>query len=65
MYMSSLDATKAFDKVQYTKLFNILIEREICPLIIRLLLAIYSVSSAIVKWNNVKSDSFDVNNGIK
>ena len=65
MYMLSLDATKAFDKVQYTKLFNILIEREICPLIIRLLLAIYSVSSAIVKWNNVKSDYFYINNGVK
>ena len=25
----------------------------------------YSVSSAIVKWNNVKSNSFNVNNGVK
>ena len=63
--MLSLDATKAFDKVQYSKLFNLLIERKICPLIIRLLLAMYSVSSAIVKWNNVKSNSFNVNNGVK
>ena len=65
VYMLSLDATKAFDKVQYSKLFNLLIERKICPLIIRLLLAIYSVSSAIVKWNNSKSNSFEVNNGVK
>ena len=65
VFMLSLDATKAFDKVQYTKLFNLLIERKICPLIIRLLLAIYSVSSAIVKWNNVKSESFEIDNGVK
>ena len=65
VYMLSLDATKAFDKVQYSKLFNLLIERDICPLIIRLLISIYSVSSAIVSWNNVKSNSFEINNGVK
>ena len=65
VYMLSLDATKAFDRVQFTKLFNILIGREICPLIIRLIMNIYLTSSAVVKWNNSISKSFKINNGVK
>ena len=34
VYVLSLDATKAFDKVKYSKLFETLIERKVCPLII-------------------------------
>ena len=41
VYMLSLDASKAFDRVKYTKLFRILIERSVCPLIIRLLINIF------------------------
>ena len=52
VYMLSLDATKAFDKVQYSKLFNSLISRDIWPLIIRLIMNIYLVSTASIKWNN-------------
>lgn len=32
-----LDATKAFDKIKYSKLFTlIIIKRDVCPLVIRL-----------------------------
>ena len=65
VYMLSLDATKAFDKVQYSKLFNELMDREICPLIIRLIMNIYLVSTASVKWNNEESRSFPLLNGVK
>ena len=41
VYMLSLDASKAFDRVKYTKLFRLLIERSVCPLIIRFLMNIY------------------------
>ena len=40
IYMLSLDATTAFDNVQYSKLFKELISKEICPLIIRLIMNI-------------------------
>ena len=65
VYMLSLDATKAFDKVQYTKLFKLLIKREICPLIIRFILNTYLISTALVKWNEKESDSFPLLNGVK
>ena len=42
VYMLSLDATKAFDRVQYSKLFNRLIEKEVCSLMIRFILNVYN-----------------------
>ena len=65
VYMLLLDATKAFDRVKYSKLFNLLIERDICPLIIRLLLNMYLISTAVVSWNGVNSDQFKLCNGVK
>ena len=65
VYMLSLDASKAFDRVKYTKLFKLLIKRSVCALVIRLLLKVYIFSSATVKWNNCESDSFTISNGVK
>ena len=65
VYMLSLDATKAFDRVQYSKLFNKLIEKDICPIIIRFIMNSYLVSKSLVKWNNKESRSFSLNNGVK
>ena len=65
VYMLSLDATKAFDRVQYSKLFNDLLERGICPLLIRFIMAIYMMSSAVVSWNGTQSERFTLNNGVK
>ena len=37
-----LDASKAFDRVDYIKLFNKLLDRGMCPLTVRLLLNMYT-----------------------
>ena len=63
--MLSLDATKAFDRVQYSKLFNKLIDKEICPLVIRFIMNSYLVSKSLVKWNDTISKPFNLNNGVK
>ena len=65
VYMLSLDASKAFDRVKYSKLFKLLLERDICALIIRFMLKVYIFSSATVKWNNSESESFNISNGVK
>ena len=65
VYMLSLDATKAFDRVQYSKLFNKLIDKEICPLVIRFIMNSYLVSKSLVKWNDTISKPFNLNNGVK
>ena len=65
VFMLSLDASKAFDLVQYSKLFKLLIDRDICPLFIRFLINTYLSSIAIVKWNGVQSEPFRLGNGVK
>ena len=62
---SCLDFSKAFDLVKYDKLFKILLERKICPLVIKLLINFYSNIRGEVKWENCKSDIFDIKNGVK
>ena len=44
-----LDASKAFDSVNYCKLFVELLKRNICPLLLRLLLFMYTMQSLRVK----------------
>ncbi len=65
MNMLLFDATKTFDIVKYSKLFNLHIEKEIFPLIVRLLLNVYLISTAFVSWNDVNSDQFNLCNGMR
>ena len=60
-----LDASKAFDKVSFEKLFEILLRRNVCPRIIKLLLYMYVNQKCHVKWANELSESFTVANGVK
>ena len=53
------------DKVKYSKIFKLLIKRNVCPLIIRLLLNMYLINTAAVKWNDELSSDFNVCNGVK
>ena len=65
VYGLLLDASKAFDRVNYVKLFKILLLRNVCPLVCRLLLNMYINQRLRVKWNNVMSNNFHVKNGVK
>ena len=60
-----LDASKTFDRVNYCKLFAELLKRNICPLLLRLLLFMYTRQSLRVKWGNTVSSEFTVSNGVK
>ena len=60
-----LDATKAFDRVEYGKLFRLLMARAVPRHIIRLLLNMYIGQQARVSWNGIFSDTFRVLNGVK
>ncbi len=42
-----------------------LIERDICPLIVRRLLNVYLISTAVVRWNGGNCDHFKLCNGVK
>ena len=65
VYSVMLDATKAFDRINYVKLFRILLDRNIDPLICRLLLNMYTNQKLRVKWANEYSNVFSVTNGVK
>ena len=60
-----LDASKAFDRVDYIKLFEKLVNKGMCPLTIRLLLNMYTHQKLQVKWNKTKSHKFNVTNGVR
>lgn len=60
-----LDASKAFDRVQYIKLFRLLLKKGICPLLARFLCAMYTHQLIRVRWNNFTTAPFGVSNGVK
>ena len=65
VYCCLLDFSKAFDKVNFKQLFEKLIERELPPIILRLILGIYLNQSCFIRWNSVESSSFRVKNGVR
>ena len=65
VYGLMLDASKAFDCVNYCKLFRILLERNICPLYCRLLLNMYISQKLRIRWESTHSSYFNVTNGVK
>ena len=60
-----LDATKAFDRVEYCQLFRLLIDRGLPPVVVRLLVNLYTNHVTRIAWNGVLSSSFEVLNGLK
>lgn len=65
LYLCSLDATKAFDKVNFVKMFNLLLERQIPSIVLRLIFDLYTRQCVRTKWNNEYSSWFDVSNGVR
>ena len=60
-----LDASKAFDRVNYIKLFEKLLKRDMCPLVMKLPLQTYMDQKLCVKWNDTSSGYFGVTNGVR
>ena len=65
VYCCLLDASKAFDKVHYGKLFTILLAKNVSLHVIRLLIDSYVRQQACVSWNGFKSNYFILQNGVK
>ena len=65
VYSCLLDASKAFDRVHYGTLFNVLLTKCIPMSVIRLILDSYIRQKSCALWNNVKSRYFTMSNGVK
>ena len=60
-----LYVSKAFDRVRYCKLFNELLERNISPVVLRILIYMYMNQTLRVQWCQTLTSSFKVCNGVK
>ena len=65
VFVLILDASKAFDRVNYCKLFRELLKHDISPIVLRLLLYMYTGQTLRVKWGHTVSNCFIVRNGVK
>ena len=65
VYSLALDASKAFDRVNFCKLFEILLFREVNPLLLRFLINMYTNQKLRVRFNTASSEFFTVSNGVK
>ena len=60
-----LDASKAFDRIEYASLFNHLRSRNMCPVVLRLIMNMYISQKMQVRFSNSLSNQFTVGNGFK
>ena len=65
VFTCMLDASKAFDRMRYDKLFALLIKRGFPPIICRALLDMYMRQLARTSWSDCHSEYFTVKNGIR
>ncbi len=65
VYGLYLDASKAFDQVNYCNVFRILIDRGFCPMYSRFLLNMYTNRKFRIGWNFEFSELLSVINGVK
>lgn len=65
VFISFLDASKAFDRVNHSVLFKKLHERNIPKYIIRILVFWYANQTFCIRWGNVYSGEFYVSNGVR
>ena len=65
VFCTMLDATKAFDRVECCRLFRLLIDRGLPPVVVRLLVNLYTNHITRIACNGVLSSSFEVLNGVK
>ena len=65
VYTCLMDMTKAFDLVRHSLLFKKLIKAGLSVIFVRMLLFIYTMQSANVRWNGVTSSMFSLSNGVR
>ena len=65
VYGAAMDMSKAFDMVEWPKLFKTLMDRNVDCIFLRLILFIYCNQQCNVKWSGEQSASFSVGNGVR
>ena len=63
--MGFLDASKAFDRLKHSLLFQKLIDRKVPGYIIRIMIYWYASQTMYVRWSGILSHGFHVANGVR
>ena len=65
VFVVVFDATKAFDRTDFCKLFRKLLDRNMPPLLLILLLYMYTNQNLHVRWGSMAGTKFGACNGVK
>ena len=65
VYVCMIDASKAFDKIKYGKLFKTILKRDMPGVVIRFLFDSYTRQYTYVRWGSALSDVVQMANGVK
>ena len=65
VYCMALDASKAFDRVEFGQLFKLLLKRGINPMYLRMLCEMYTSQNVCVRYDSSVSKWFQPSNGVK
>ena len=65
IYVTFLDASKAFDRLNHWLLFKKLLNRGMPIYIVRILIFLYSNQTMYVQWGSAHSDPFSITNGVR
>ena len=65
LYCAFLNATKAFDRVNFCKLFRIPIDRGLPMYIVRMLINMYITQVGRISWAGILSNQFPILNGVR
>ena len=60
-----LDCSKAFDTCKFSILFTKLLKRNVPPIVVRTLVAVYEDQYAWVRWGGARSSMFTIMNGTR
>jgi hypothetical protein len=65
IYVASLDASKAFDKVNHARLFSLMLTKKVPLCFINVMIDWYSKLYSVVRWNGAESASLHVKSGVR
>ena len=63
--MLLLDTSKAFDRIEYVRLYELLRDRNMCSKVLRLIITMYRSQKMQGRWGEIVSSQFSVSNGVK
>ena len=65
VYLCYIDASKAFDRINFWNLFHRLIDRNVPAILVRFFMAWYCTQEFVVRWGKCCSTTFTTSNGVR